>query len=101
MRTACLLSVCTSGLRTPETGRGGRLRRAPLAGRRPALIGAGVPNVLAWSNLAYMDDCARITPIWHEQYLKGEDPRIATQKARRAIFTAKEYSFGWLAHFTG
>jgi hypothetical protein len=76
VRTACLLSVCNSGLRTLETGeRPGALLWRGVAQR---LIGAGVPNVLAWSNLAYIDDCARATPIWHEQYLKGKDPRVAT-----------------------
>ncbi|MEY3211337.1 MAG: hypothetical protein RIT28_1818, partial [Pseudomonadota bacterium] len=66
-----------------------------------ALIGAGVPNVLAWTNLAYVDECARITPRWHDQYLRSGDAHKATQKARQAILAAEEYSFGWLAHFTG
>jgi hypothetical protein len=48
-----------------------------------------------------VDECARITPRWHDQYLKTGDPLKATQKARRALLAAEEYSFGWLAHFTG
>ena len=60
-----------------------------------------MPNVIGWSNLAYIGDCLRATPIWHQAYLKGEDPRVATQKARRVLFGVKERSYGWLAHFTG
>ena len=105
VRSAVVLSVCTSGSADVQTDRVAvdAYDRNSVAWRgvAPALIGAGVPNVLAWTNLAYVDECARITPRWHDQYLKNGDALKATQKARRAIFTAKEYSFGWLAHFTG
>ncbi|MBK9646196.1 MAG: CHAT domain-containing protein [Deltaproteobacteria bacterium] len=98
VRTACLLSVCNSGLRTlePSDVPGALLWR----GVAQHIIGAGVPNVIGWSNLAYIGDCLRATPIWHQAYLKGEDPRAATQKARRVLVGVKERSYGWLAHFT-
>jgi hypothetical protein len=98
VRTACLLSVCNSGLRTLPEGEvpGALLWR----GVAQQIIGAGAPNVLGWSNLAYIDDCRRATPIWHQAYLNGEDPRAATQKARRVLVGVKERSYGWLVHFT-
>ncbi len=105
VRTAAVLSVCCSAESgvSSEQDPADDYERGSVAWRgvAQALVGAGVPNVIAWSNLAYVDDCARITPRWHTHYLKSGDPRKAMQKARQAIFAAKEYSFGWLAHFTG
>ncbi|MCK6520720.1 CHAT domain-containing protein [Myxococcota bacterium] len=105
VRSAVVLSVCTSVSANIQTDRVAvdayDRRSVAWRGVAPALIGAGVPNVLAWTNLAYVDECARITPRWHDQYLKTGAPLKATQKARKAILAAEEYSFGWLAHFTG
>ncbi|MBK7757969.1 MAG: hypothetical protein IPI35_16540 [Deltaproteobacteria bacterium] len=85
--TTCLLSVCNGGLRTFDVGE----RPGALLWRGVAqhIIGAGVPNVIGWSNLAYIDDCRRATPVWHQAYLNGEDPRAATQKARRVLVGVK------------
>jgi len=105
VRTAVVMSVCSSAesSASPDLVPVDAYDRGSVAWRgvAQALIGAGVPNVLAWTNLAYVDECARITPRWHAQYLKGGDARKATQRARQAIIAAEEYSFGWLAHFTG
>jgi hypothetical protein len=105
VRSAVVMSVCSSGesSASPDLVPVDAYDRGSVAWRgvAQALIGAGVPNVIAWTNLAYIDECARITPRWHTQYLRSGDAHKATQLARQAIFAAEEYSFGWLAHFTG
>jgi hypothetical protein len=104
VRTAIVLSVCDSSASTdsPEQVAVDAYDRGSVAWRgvAQALIGVGVPNVIAWSNGTFVDECARITPRWHAQYLKNGDARKATQKARQAILSAQEYSFGWLVHFS-
>jgi len=105
VRSAVVLSVCTSASANVHTDRAQEdaYDRGSIAWRGVAqgFIGAGVPNVLAWTNLAYVDECARVTPRWHETYLLTDDPRHATREARRMLVGGREYSFGWLAHFTG
>lgn len=105
VRSGVVLSVCTGASANIPTDSAlvDAYDRGSLAWRgvAPALIGAGLSNVLAWTNLAYVDECAHISPEWHQKYLSTGDPREATRAARSLLRCGPECSFGWLAHFTG